>query len=348
MTRALKLCLLGTGKINVRHLKIVRRLRPEAEITVASRSQATAEAFRRSHGLEGAFGSYEAAIASPNVDVVLIGTPPSNHAELVEACLQARKSALIEKPVFNSLAELNALYPRMRDADALYMVAENLHYAPFHRRLKQAAAPEQLGPPIYLDLNKLGVSKVSGWRADPQEMPLGALHEGGVHWIRRILDLAAVYDGDRELEGSILDVQCFGPDAPLHEVPREDTSIIVARHRSGLVSRLIHSWAVPWRFIVGNSSKLVCQRGALFFDARGIFGRAYGPDGQRLLLPNIADAGGYQAMWADFIECLEQGRQPELTLEHILLDFAYMDAAYRSRHSGRPETLDLSALHRGG
>ncbi len=344
MTPVLKLCLLGTGKINVRHLEIVRRLRPDAEITVASRSLATADAFRRSHRLEGAFGSYAEAISSPNVDIVVIGTPPSNHAELVEACLQQGKSALIEKPVFNSLAELNALYPRMRDADALYMVAENLHYAPFHRRLKEAASPELIGAPIYLDLNKLGVSKVSGWRADPEQMPLGALHEGGVHWIRRLLDLAAVYEGDEPLEGSILDVQCFGPEAPLHDVPREDTSIIVARHRSGLVSRLVHSWALPWRFIVANSSKLVCERGAVYFDARGIFGRAYGPEGQRLLLPTIADAGGYRAMWRDFIECYERGRKPGLTLEHILLDFAYMDAAYRSRRSGRPETLDLSAL----
>ena len=71
MGSALRLCLLGTGKINVRHLKVVRRLRPEMEITVASRSLAAAQAFRRSFNLEGAFGSYEEALASPEVDAVL-------------------------------------------------------------------------------------------------------------------------------------------------------------------------------------------------------------------------------------------------------------------------------------
>jgi predicted dehydrogenase len=344
---ALRLCLLGTGKINCKHLKIVRKLRSDAEITVASRDRARAEAFHRQHGLAGAFASYDEALRSPEVDVVLIGTPPSNHRELVEACLDGGKSALIEKPVFQSYADLAALYPRMRDAAGLYMVAENLHYAPFHRRLKALCDPERLGQPLFLDLVKLGRSKPAGWRADAAEMPLGALHEGGVHWIRRLLDLALCFDGDGvdAMSESIVDVSCYGPERPLTAAPHEDTSMVVARHGSGLTSRLLHSWALPWRFIVADASKLVCERGAIYFDARGLWGRYYDEGGQRVLLPNLADAGGYTAMWRDFIECWESGRRPELDLAHIVFDFAYMDAAYRSRASMRPERLDLSPLH---
>ena len=43
-------------------------------------------------------------------------------------------------------------------------------------------------------------------------------------------------------------------------------------------------------------------------------------------------------MWTDFLGAAETGRPPELTLEQLFADFAYLDAAYRSKASGRPET----------
>lgn len=335
------LCFLGTGKINVRHLKIVRKLRPKLALSVASRTAESAEAFRAKHGLARAFGSYAEAIASDQVGAVLIGTPPRGHASLVELCLEQGKSALIEKPVFNSFDEFEQLYPRMRDHAGVMMVAENLHYAPFFARLKERLDPDALGQPLYLDLTRLGRSNPTGWRADPVEMPLGALHEGGVHWIRRLLDLAAVFESD-PLHG-VIDVSCFGPPKPIINVPGEDTSIVVARHRSGLTSRLLHSWGVPWRSLRADNSKLVCENGAAYFDGRGIYGRVYGPKGGRLL-PTISDASGYVAMWKDFLQAFEGDGKPALSLATIFCDFAYLDAAYRSRQSGQPATLRLAAL----
>ena len=43
-------------------------------------------------------------------------------------------------------------------------------------------------------------------------------------------------------------------------------------------------------------------------------------------------------MWSDFLGAIESGRPTELTLEQLFADFAYLDAAYRSKASGRPET----------
>jgi len=114
--------------------------------------------------------------------------------------------------------------------------------------------------------------------------------------------------------------------------------MVVARHRSGLTSRLLHTWAVPWRFVPFDTSKVLLENGALYFDARGIYGRSYGPTGSRWLWPSVRDAGGYAAMWRDFLAAAESGRAPELTLEQTFADFAYLDAAYRSKASGRPET----------
>jgi predicted dehydrogenase len=320
--------------MNARHIRTLRRLRPHARIAVASRKRDRARAFAATHGARDSFGDYEDAIAS-DYQTVVIGVPPRAHRSLVELALAAGKHVLIEKPVFASFDELETLWPRLKAHRATVMVAENLHYAPFHRRLKELLRAPGLGQPLLLELTRLGRVRPTGWRADPEEMPLGALHEGGVHWIRRLLDLASVFEDGRA--DHVVELHAVGPPAPVTATPGEDTMMIMARHRSGLTSRLFHSWAVPWRFWPFDASKLLLEHGALYFDARGIVGRFYGPDGRQWLWPHVLDAGGFQTMWRDFLACVETGQRPELTLEQVFADFAYMDAAYRSLRSGHPE-----------
>src|SRR5204863_4497164 len=177
------------------------------------------------------FGDYVQAIAS-SCDVVVIGVPPRAHRPLVELALAADKHVLIEKPVFATFAELEALWPALKAHKRAVMVAENLHFAPFHRRLKALLRDGALGRPLLLDLVRLGRSRPTGWRADPAEMPLGALHEGGVHWIRRLLDLAAVLENGQI--DHVLDVYAVAPPAPVTPTPGEAPTMIVAHHRSAL------------------------------------------------------------------------------------------------------------------
>jgi predicted dehydrogenase len=330
----ISVCFLGCGKINAGHVRILKRLRPRARVAVASRDVDRARAFARKVGAADSFGGYEDAIRS-GYEVVVVGVPPRAHRALVEAALAAGKHILIEKPVFHGFDDLEALWPALRSHPATVMVAENLHFAPFFRRAKALLGRGDLGRPLLLDLTRLGRSSPTGWRADPNEMPLGALHEGGVHWIRRLMDLASAFESSET--DHVIELFAMSPPAPVTTTPGEDTMVITARHRSGLVSRLLHTWAVPWRFWPFDSSKLLLENGALYFDGRGIYGRFYGTKGRRMLLPSVRDAGGSVAMWRDFVECVETGRAPQLTLEHVFADFAYMDAAYRSLRSGRPE-----------
>ena len=330
----ISLCFVGCGAMNARHVRLFKRLRPGAAFAVASRDAERARAFGARLGAKESFGSYDQAVRS-GYDGLVIGTPPRAHAELIDAALAAGKHLLIEKPVVARFDELERLWPALKRPGRTVMVAENLHYAPFHRRLKQALRDPALGKPLILDLIRLGRARPSGWRADPAEMPLGALHEGGVHWIRRVLDLASVFE--TAPADQIADVFATGPDRPVTNTPGEDTMMIVARHRSGLTSRLLHTWAVPWRFPPFDASKVLLEHGALYFDSRSLGGRAYGPSGRRWLWPTLRDGGGYAAMWADFLAAAETGRAPELTLDDIFADFAYLDAAYRSKASGRPE-----------
>ncbi len=331
-------CLLGGGRINRTHLKRIRALRPATKVAVATRDAESAERYAAEVGVPQWHGSYDEAIDA-GYDGYVVATVPRLHAELVERIVGRGHHCLVEKPVFNSMAELQRLWPLLTNSRGVVMVAENVHFAPFLRKLLRLAREPTLGGPVMLDVVRLGRSQPSGWRADPAEMPLGALHEGGVHWIRRLLALAAVFEPDHR--AGVVDVMAYRPRQALTTTPGEDTMMITARHRSGLISRLVHSWGMPWRFPAFDTSKLVTEQGAVYFDARGIFGRSYRPRGRGWILPSIRDAGGFTAMWRELFAAIDEDRQPTLDLRTIFDDFAYMDAAYRSVASGRPEAPAL-------
>lgn len=330
----ISVCFLGCGRINQRHIGLVKRLRPHARLAVAGRDTERSRRYAAENGVATSYGRYEDAIAA-GFDVYVVGTVPGSHAALVESILAAGKHCLLEKPAFNSIEEFQELWPRLKASRGVFMVAENLHFAPFQARLKRTLRESPFGRPFLLELIRLGRSAPQGWRADPAAMPLGALHEGGVHWIRRLLDLASALEPDGR--ANVTEVMAYAPDASLTGMPYEDTMMVVARHASGLTSRLLHTWGIPWRFLPFDVSKFLAEHGALYFDGRGIYGRSYLPGAKRMLWPSLTDAGGYRAMWQGFLNSVENRLPAPLDLQTIYEDFAYMDAGYRSARSRRPE-----------
>lgn len=329
------ICFLGTGSINEKHVRLLRNFFPRIQISVASRDLSRAKAFKERYHLDDCFGSYESAIESA-FSVIVIGLPPKYHFDLVSKILACGKHMLIEKPIFNSLHEFNKLWPSLKQYSGFVMVLENQFFDPFHKRIKNLLEKHDFGKPLFLELTRLGHNKLEGWRNDPSEMLLGAFHEGGVHWIRKLLDIAAIYESDPY--HGILGVTAYCPQISLTNTPGEDTMMVMARHRSGLVSRLFHSWGIPKRTGFMDLSKILMEKGAIYFNSRGIIGICFGRK-TRILWPSFRDSSGYKAMWKHLIECIENDKSPALTLEDIYFDFLFMDAAYRSIKTQREVLL---------
>ena len=202
----------------------------------------------------------------------MIGIPPRGHRSLVEASAAAGKHILIEKPVFARFDELVALWPALTAHRATVMVAENVHYRALHLRTKALLADAGLGRPLVLDLVRLG--RVGGRRAGaptPRRCR-SARSTKGACMDTRLLDLAAVFDGGRA--DNVVDVYAVGPPAPVTTTPGEDTTMVVARPLGPRVA--------PAAYLGGalalspfDASKLLAEHGALYFDARGVFGRLY-------------------------------------------------------------------------
>jgi predicted dehydrogenase len=91
--------ILSTARIAGRLVAGARQTDAADVVAVASRSEATAQAFAATHAIPRAHGSYEALLADPGVEAVYIPLPNSMHVEWTLRALEAGKHVLCEKPM---------------------------------------------------------------------------------------------------------------------------------------------------------------------------------------------------------------------------------------------------------
>jgi len=319
----LKICVLGSGKMSQKHLKILKSF-PNVQLSVASRSSEKAQALKNKFKLHQAYASYEEAFAA-HEDIILITTPPNTHYALCKKALEANKHVIVEKPAFNSLTEFQEMFELAQKKQKKLWVAENQSYDPFHQKLLKFIKTHPAGFPYFLELVRIGKNNLQGWRNNPQEMKLGALHEGGVHWIRRLRELGDCFESEKNIQ-NVKNSFAF---APKSNSPFEDSAILVFQQKSGLTSQLIHSWRVPNRFLgLFNFSRLFCENYSIYFSGKCLGGIAIAKGKIRFLLPCFNDLGGFKAMWKDFIGALSTNTDPQLKMNDVLEDFVLLEKAY--------------------
>ncbi len=107
--RILRWGLLSTARINRSLIPPLRASPRSRLVAVASRDPAKAEAYAREWSIERAFGSYEAMLESPDIDIVYISLPNSLHAEWTIKALRAGKHVLCEKPLTTHIEDVDAI-----------------------------------------------------------------------------------------------------------------------------------------------------------------------------------------------------------------------------------------------
>ncbi len=324
-----RLCILGCGAIARLHSRVARTLGSRVRLSFASRSPDRAEAYRRRFGGVGAFGSYEAACASPDVDAVLICTPHAFHVEHARLAATGGKALLIEKPVARSLEEVAAIEACVEEAGVVCMVAENYRFKPLRRVLRDHLESGDIGEPLFIELNKTGTSRAQGWRMDAGLMGGGALLEGGVHWVNLMM----------ELGGNAQRVIAAAPrTSPTSRAPFEDNLQVLIHFERGTVGRLLHSWNTRNRTFGLQVSRIYGTEGNIFFESNGLWVLVAGRR-RRLRVPGLLDLMGYRTMLQEFLSAVRENRETAMPLSAARRDLEVVMAAYRSLTSGRFEMV---------
>jgi predicted dehydrogenase len=165
--------IISTAHINRLVLAGARESDQAEVVAVASREQARAEAYAREHGIERAYGSYEALLADPRVEAVYISLPNSLHVDWSIRALEAGKHVLCEKPLDRRPEEVERAFDAADRAGLLLMEAFMYRHNP------QTAKAKEL-----VDGGAIGVLRVvrsafSFSLGDPENVRLAADLDGG-------------------------------------------------------------------------------------------------------------------------------------------------------------------------
>lgn len=119
---------------------------PDAEVVaVASRAQDRADAFAQKHSIARAYGSYEALLADPDVDVLYIATPHRQHRDISLAAIRAGKALLVEKSFTTTVAGAQAIVDLARSTGTFVMEAMWTRFQPIIVKARVLIADGAIG-----------------------------------------------------------------------------------------------------------------------------------------------------------------------------------------------------------
>lgn len=294
----------------------MRTVGTDVERWYASRDQARAELARAKFAGAGAIGGYDAALERPDIDAVLVALPPSMHLEWTVRALDAGKHVILEKPPLLHSRDFETVAAAARRANRQVLVAENYFYKPLARLIRQTIARGDLGDLRFIQLNAIKAQTTGDWRDDEGLSGLGALFEGGIHWISFLANLGLTPGRIRAARA--------GARSGL-----DRSTVVTIEYAEGPVATLVYSWEVRGLVNGVRMSRCYGTAGTLRFETNGLFAWQTGRR-KRISLPGVGDLVGYRAMLADFFEAIRHNRSPAYTLALAERDLRLVEQAYSS------------------
>lgn len=137
-----------------------------------------------------AFESIEELLDSARPELVVVGTPPSSHAELCERALEGGAHVICEKPFVSTVEEADRVLATAASAGRHVAVNHQYRGKPVFRAVKSEIGKPHVGRLVFCQVSQLmdlpPWDEPVPWRA---AMPNRTLFEAGCHLVDLLLDL---------------------------------------------------------------------------------------------------------------------------------------------------------------
>jgi predicted dehydrogenase len=231
--------LIGTGSIGEAHVRAVEATlgRVTLDAAVDIDAQRVGE-FARRHAIPRTFTNYAVMLAELRPDIVLVATPPAQHAPLSIAAMEAGAWVLCEKPLCGSLAELDRIAAAEDRTGCYTACIFQMRFASSTTHVRRLADNGQLGRPLVGVCNTLWFRDEAyyavPWRGR-WETELGGPTMGlGIHAMDHFLHLMGDWKEVRAMAGT-LD----------RAIEVEDVSMALVRFANGAMGSIVNSALSP-------------------------------------------------------------------------------------------------------
>jgi len=348
--------IVGAGEIGRVHAEAIALLAPRARLAaVVDNSLQDARALAEPHAAE-ALESLGAALARPDIGAVAICTPSGSHAALAVAALEAGKDVVVEKPLDVTVEAARTVAEAQGRSGRTVPVISQHRFDPasalVHERVRAGSLGRiTSGVACIAWYRTRGYYESGSWRGSWSLDGGGALMNQGIH----TLDLLIWLLGEP--------VEVFGwTDRLAHErIEVEDTAVGTIRFASGALGVLLATTAaypgVTTRLAIhgDRGSAMIDDDRLTYFHAAadgaavGDYGADASANQAAALLPapdepaaaasvgaGAVSARAHAAQYRDFLDAIEEGREPLVTVAEAITNVAVVRALYESAAGGRP------------
>jgi predicted dehydrogenase len=242
--------LVGAGFVGPHHIDAVRRLGFVDVVAIASSNEESARGKAEALGVRKGYGSYQALLDDPEVQVVHNATPNHLHYEVTSAALARGKHVVSDKPLAITSAEAKRLVDEARRAGVVAAVTFNYRGNPLVQQARLAIARDDIGTPHFLHGHYLQDWLLKdtdySWRLDPEKGGASsAVADIGSHWcdlaqhvtglaITHVLgDITTVVKKRKKPSGSREAFRTGSGEGELVDIMAEDLASVLLRFENG-------------------------------------------------------------------------------------------------------------------
>ncbi|EFS01388.1 Gfo/Idh/MocA family oxidoreductase [Listeria seeligeri FSL N1-067] len=136
--------IIGPGSIAHRFAEGMKQLNREI-YAVGARSLEKGKAFANQYGIKNVYSDFDEMLTNPEIDVVYIATPHSNHYEFIMKSLHNGKHVLAEKAITVSSAELEEINALAKEKSLIVKEAMTIFHMPLYKKLREIVDSGSIG-----------------------------------------------------------------------------------------------------------------------------------------------------------------------------------------------------------
>lgn len=143
----INIAVIGLGRMGKIHLRNLLQTIPNTNVVLVADPVYPEETFKKEYPGVHFIKDAEEAIASSEVDAVVIATPTSTHATLVEQCINYGKHVFCEKPLDLSLEITKTLLQKAEELGVSLMIGFNRRFDPDFMQARKSVSEGKIGNP---------------------------------------------------------------------------------------------------------------------------------------------------------------------------------------------------------
>lgn len=325
MTKTLNWGFLSTARINRALIPPLQVSKRNTLLAVASRTQENAEAYAKEQRIPRAYGSYEALLADPEIDVIYNPLPNHLHAEWTIKAVQAGKHVLCEKPLALSVDEVDAIKSAAHEHGRIVAEAFMYRHHPKTLKAQEIVKSGSLGTlKLIRGSFTFLLTREGDVRLNP-DMGGGSIWDVGcypISYTRSVL-------GEEPLE--VFGWQVAGPTGV------DETFVGQMRFRGGVIMQFDASFAVPFHSfmeVIGSEGTLNIPKPF----KPGVNEKLYLTRDDKTETITVKGQELYIGEVEDMADAILLGKDQRVPLDDSRANVAVITALLESSRSGRPVT----------